>query len=195
MKKFLPSLVIALLFTATGAFADTLTFTGQTANGVNGPYGLSLNGGPTTPMICFSDSNFIQANETWNVQGYNINQIGSITGAFAGTTTQYNELGYLANELFANPGDGNLQNAIWYVLGTGGANNADYLNAVNYVTSHPGFQTTDEFYIPTGPNLPEVDGRTPQPFIAQGVPEPSSFLLLGGGLLGLLALSFKRAAA
>jgi hypothetical protein len=193
MKKFLPSLVIALLFTATGALADTLTFDGQTANGVNGPYGLSLNGGPATPMICFSDSNFIQTNETWNVQAYTINTISSITGAFAGTTTQYNELGYLASELFANPGDGNLQNAIWFVLGTGGANNADYLGAVNYVTSHPGYETTDTFYIPTGDNLPQVDGRTPQPFIAQ-TPEPSSFLLLGAGLLGLLALQFKRAA-
>jgi hypothetical protein len=193
MKKLLLTALIASLFTVTGAYADNLTFNGQTANGIYGPYGLSLNGGPATQMICFSDSNYIETNETWNVQAYNINQVGSITGAFAGTAKQYNELGFLANELFAHPGNGDLQNAIWYVLGTGGADNADYMNAVNYVTNHPGFKTTDLFYIPTGPNLPTVDGRTPQPFISK-VPEPSSFVLLGAGLLGLIGLSFKKVA-
>ena len=147
-------------------------------------------------MICFSDSNYITTNETWHVQAYNINQVGSITGAFAGTTQQYDELGYLATELFAHPGDGNLQNAIWYVLGTGGANNSDYQNAVNFVTDNPWYRTTDIFYIPTGRNLPTVDGRTPQPFICQtAVPEPSSLLLLGAGLMGVLVLSLKKAAA
>jgi hypothetical protein len=182
-----------MLFGST-AYADSLTFNGPTANGVNGPYTMSLNGGPATPMICFSDANYIQGGESWNVQAYNINQVGPLMDQFPGSTAQYNELGYLANELFANPGNADLQQALWFVLGAGGTGNSDYTAAVNYVNNNPNYMTSDVFYIPTGPNLPTVNGTTPQPFISQ-VPEPSTLVLLGGGLLGLIGLSFKKATA
>lgn len=192
MKK----LVLAvLLLVGTSAYADTLTITGA-PNGENGPYSMILNGSTsTTPMICFSEQNFITIGESWNVQAYNITQIGSLSGPFAGTTTQYNELGYLADQLFANPGNNDLQQAIWAVLGTGGTINSDYTDAVNFVATHPTYMTSDVFYIPvgdfSGPNYPY---GVPQPFISQ-VPEPSSLVLLGAGLLGLVVLSFKRASA
>jgi len=189
MKK----LVLAvLLLIGTSTFADTLTLTGA-PYGENGPYSMSLNGSPaTTPMICFSDKNFITFGESWNVQAYDITQIGTLSGAFAGTTMQYNELGYLGDQLFGNPGDTDLQQAIWAVLG-GGTPNADYTSAVNFVSSHPAYMTSDVFYIPTGDftgsNYPY---GTPQPFISR-VPEPSSLLLLAGGLFGLASLSIKKA--
>lgn len=186
-------LAVLMLFGST-AYADSLTFNGPTANGVNGPYTMSLNGGPATPMICFSDANYIQGGESWNVQAYNINQVGPLMDQFPGSTAQYNELGYLANELFANPGNADLQQALWFVLGAGGTGNSDYTAAVNYVNNNPNYMTSDVFYIPTGPNLPTVNGTTPQPFISQ-VPEPSTLVLLGGGLLGLIGLSFKKATA
>ena len=187
------TLVLAvLLLVGSTAYADSLTFSGPTANDVNGPYAMSLNGGPASPMICFSEANYIQGGESWNVQAYNINQVGALVGQFAGSTAQYNELGYLANELFANPGNADLQQAIWFVLGTGGTGNSYYTAAVNYINNNPNYMTSDVFYIPTGPNLPTVNGTTPQPFISQ-VPEPSTLVLLGGGLLGLIGLSFKKA--
>jgi hypothetical protein len=192
MRKFV---LAALLLCGTAAYADTLTFTGATANGENGPYTMILNSNPATQMICFSDANFISGGESWNVQAYNITQIASLSGPFAGTTTQYNELGYLADQLFAQPGSSDLQQAIWFVLGLGGGTaNADYTGAVNFVSSNPGYMTSDIFYIPVGPNLPTVNGAIPQPFIGQ-VPEPSSLALLVAGMLGLFALSLKKSSA
>jgi hypothetical protein len=191
MKK----LVLAvLLLVGVSVRADTLTITGA-PNGENGPYSMNLNGGPTTPMICFSEKNLITIGESWSVQAYNITQVGSISGPFAGTTAQYNELGYLADQLFANPGNGDLQQAIWAVLGTGGTANSAYTNAVNFVNSHPTYMTSDVFYIPvgnfSGPNYPY---GMPQPFVSK-TPEPSSVLLLCAGLLGLIALTQKKASA
>lgn len=187
-----------LLLGATSAYADTLTFTGSTANGEYGPYGLSLNGSTATPMICFSDNNWISSGESWTVQAYNIGTIATLGGAFAGTAATYNELGYLANELFANPGNSDLQLAIWSVFGLSSPFTAtagsiqDVNNAISQVNA--GYVTSDVFYIPTGSNLPQVNGTTPQPFISQ-VPEPSILVLLSAGLLGVIALLSKKVTA
>lgn len=179
MKK----LVLAvLLLVGTAAYADTLTFTGSTANGIYGPYSMILNTGPVTPMICFSENNYITSGESWSVQALNITQIGTWTGSFAGSTTQYNELGYLADQLFADPGNSTLQQDIWGVL-----NNSFTINVPS------GYVTSDIFYIPVGDFSGYTYG-TPQPFISH-VPEPSSLVLLGAGLLGLLGLSLKKANA
>jgi hypothetical protein len=195
MKK----LVLAvLLLVGTAVYADTLTFTGSTANGEYGPYSMSLNG-TATQMVCFSDNNWISGGESWTVQAFNITQIaaGQLTGAFSGTTTQYNELGYLANELFANPGNADLQLALWSVFGlsspfvaTAGSM-ADASYALSQVNS--GYVTTDVFYIPVGPNLPLVNGTTPQPFIS--APEPSSLALLMSGMLAMMLLLIPRGRA
>jgi hypothetical protein len=196
MKKLI---LTALLLVGTPAYADTLTFTGSTANGEYGPYSMSLNGSTTTtPMICFSDKNWISGGESWTVQSYNINTITTLGGTFAGTAATYNELGYLANELFADPGNSNLQLAIWSVFGLSAPFTAtsgsiqDVQDAINHVSL--GYVTSDVFYIPSGSNLPLVNGTTPQPFIMQ-VPEPSSLVLLSAGLLGVIGLLSKRVTA
>jgi hypothetical protein len=192
-------MLAVLLLASTAAFADSLTFTGSTANGEYGPYGLTVNG-KSTPGICYSAANWITSGETWNAQAYNINQVGSITGQFAGTAQQYNELGYLANELFASSGHTqtatDLQLAIWSVLGlanpfgTTAGSNQDLLNAQKAVAN--GYVTTDLFYIPTGPNLPTVNGTTPQPFIV-ATPEPGTLALMFSGFIALALFAFVRA--
>jgi hypothetical protein len=148
---------------------------------------MSLNG-VSTPLICYSGVNDITWTETWSATAYTSTAAAALVGnPFPGSAGQYNELGYLANELFAAPGNVDLQNAIWLVLGLGGTSTsgtaADLLAASTAV--YAGYVTTDMFYIPDS----QVNGAWPQPFI--GTPEPSSLMLLGAGLLGLIGLSRK----
>ena len=194
MSKWKIVLVLAAVasFGVTLASADTLQL--QSAPyGQAGPYLFSVNGSSTlTPLICYSEKNLITYGEQWTVQEFTISTVGSITGDFAGSITQYNELGYLANELFASPGNTDIQNAIWAVLNTGGAQNSYYLGAVNFVTNNPGYQTSDVFYIPVG-DFSKLPYGEPQPFIGRAtVPEPASLLLLGAGLLGLVGTTRKK---
>jgi hypothetical protein len=206
------ALLVLVLVAAAVASADdvTLKFTGATANGEYGPYSLTVNGGPTTPMICFSDKNWITGGESWSAQAYTIGQIATQT-TFTGSQAQFNELGYLADELFAHPGNSDLQLAIWSVFGLSSPFAAtsgstldlqiayDAVNggcASNGVCSSGGYVATDVlFYIPdTTTNLPTVNGTIPQPFISQ-VPEPSSLVLLVSGMVALMLLVIRRGKA
>jgi len=209
MKKWLGVLLVVVGI-ATLASADTLELISYTSE--YGPYTMSLNNGPSTSMICMSDQNFISVNESWPVVAFTISQInslgpGGVSNAVGGSTTYtnftttssmvqaYNIVGYLANELFANPHDQDLQDAIWYALGLGGSLggttvNSDYTTAYDYVTGNPSWMTGDIFYLP---ECSAGCANEPQAFV--GIPEPGSLLLLGAGFLGGVGVFRRKWAA
>lgn len=182
--------IFLLLCAATFASADSVQLV-SAPHGETGPYDFSVNGSATTtPLICYSALNSISVGEQWNVQIYTISTIGNLTGDFAGSVQQYDEIGYLADQLFADPGNTAIQDAIWAVLGKGGAQNSYFFAAVDFVNANPNYRTADLFYIPVG-DFSQNSLGVPQPLVGQ-VPEPASILLFGSGLIGFCGFLRKR---
>ena len=84
--------VICLCFAGTGsALADPLTLTldgGGPAsyNGIYvGPYPVSVNGAPSSPMICDDYATDISSGYSWTANAYTFSQLSSMK--FAGNTT------------------------------------------------------------------------------------------------------------
>ena len=198
MKRVGLLLLLACLFVIP-AHATTLQLISNPTGDI-GPYLMSLNGNPPVPMICYSDLNGVEPSP-WLVTGLTEGAdlsfvVGTAFGksTLAATETEYDELGYLAAELFAMPGTYELQNAIWTVSGLDGNScdstcEADITAAVNAVTVG-GYTTADTFYVPVNGSGQLVTNQQ-QPFIYQAA-EPGMFLMLGAGLLGLVGLGMRR---
>jgi len=186
MKKWCGVLFVVVLLAAF-ASADTLKLI-SAPYGENGPYSMTLNGS-SVKAICYSASNFVTLGESWTVQAFTIDTIASrpagSTTYFPGTVQQYNLLGYLGSMLFASPGNADIQNAIWAVLGTGGAQNQIYQDALTYIQNNAGYKTSLLFYIPVGTfsSLTGYPYGLPQPFMVIPVPEPGTIVLTGAGFL------------
>lgn len=197
MRKWIIGFLL-IMGLATLASADTLDLN-SAPWAPPGPYYFYVDGSTAlTPLICFSDVNEITYGETWQVAVYTIADVTSITGSFAGSAYQYNLIGYLANELFANPGNVDIQNALWFVLGKGGSSNSWYTGAVNYLAANPGYETTDIFYIPVYDNdsweSANFDGLgQPQPFVGEApIPEPTSLIMFGTGIFACAGIIRRK---
>lgn len=196
MMKRITLLALLAAVCVLPVHGTTLTFVNDPYAASAGPYNMELNGvPPIIPMVCYSDTNNVQPGQTWNVEALNITDLGALVGTKFGaatlalTITDYNEIGYLSNELFASPGNAMLQNAIWAVLGLGGSGaNADNTAAAAAVAG--GYVTSDIFWVPLGANG-GINTSGPQPFVQDAV-EPGLLLMLGSGLLGLIGLSVRR---
>jgi hypothetical protein len=200
---------------------DGTTYDGKGGNSSGGvatyPYYFTINSGSTEiPLLCVSFEDSIKQGETWEAD---VDPIG--TTGLSLTVTEQEEDAYL-DSLILDPSSTSAQItdaqwAAWAVGDSGlttnylehnlglssstvGAIDNDISNALAFADSSktdlagdPSFYAAYELYVPVDGSQPWRDGL-PQTFIgpAPVVPEPSSLILFGSGLLTAAGALYRR---
>jgi hypothetical protein len=194
LALFLPAVCLGLLLNV--AHADTLTFN-NAPTGEIGPYNLTLNT-TSVNLFCMNDLNFIQGGESW---GVNIVNASSFLGSAADSTGfKYEEEAYIYSQ-FNGTNATDIQDALWTIFDPGTSNtDANSPSLVAAAASFGGytqnFLTQTTFYIWDGGSISnEYQDYAPQNFVGQSpVPEPSSLMLFGSGLVGLATVLRRKLA-
>jgi hypothetical protein len=204
---FFVIVISALLFTGS-AFADStvnMTFIGPGGNNGGGvytyPYNFSINGGPSTPLICDTFDNEVVSGETWTAT---VSNLLSGAGLFGNNTLDYKAAGLIFQGITGGTVDATVGNwAIWGLFSQNAVNNSFY--------SSSGAGNLASQYLITAASAPDSAfsglvlytpvagtqswGGLPQEYIGYGhvsAPEPASLAMLGMVLLTLGAATRKR---
>lgn len=198
MKRLLllPFLLAIIVIATPSAQADPLTLVSIGSNTFRGtsagPYDALLNGSPIT-MVCLSFDRHVQVGQTWQVAINSLDASGvanALFGAQPNALLNYQRAAWLYDQMVANPNQASaIQGAIWNIFNSStpdtGASNNWFSMALN--ANLVGYDFT-RFRILT-PTDRSASG--PQENMTT-VPEPTTMLLLGSGLLGAAASARKR---
>lgn len=204
MKKIaylLPAVCLAMI--SMMAKADTLTFNNNPSGTIIGPYNLTLTTSTTSTslsLFCMNDLNDIQGNESW---GVNVVNGSSYAGSSAGTTGfQFEEEAFIYSQ-YNGSNATDVQDALWTIFDPGTGNKD--ANSPGLVTAAFNFASGDaastssvlsktNFYIWDGGKISNQYGDSaPQNFVGSSpVPEPSSLMLFGSGLIGLAGVVRRK---